>query len=350
MDGDTLTLPPHRMMEQFADINVAAPMVRYSKLPFRHLVSLYQCHIIHTPMILATEFSRSANARMTDFSTSSQERGTFLLEDKKISNLCLLDEAPSELNLYNRRKRVRGSLVAQFAANDSRSFADALELIRPHVDGADLNCGCPQKWAYEEQIGSWLLRHPEIISDIIRSAKNRVETSFPISIKIRIDEDPKVTEQLIQTAIHAGVSHITVHGRTRNQASSHPVSLPSIAFAVSAARQEVPIIANGDAWDITEVNAIRDKTHADAVMSARGLLANPALFSGFQITPKEAIQKFLHLSTDYGMLLPLFHRHLSYMLEAQLTRHERVYLNSLASYAGIIDFLETKYPDICLPI
>ena len=23
MDGDTLTLPPHRMMEQFADINVA---------------------------------------------------------------------------------------------------------------------------------------------------------------------------------------------------------------------------------------------------------------------------------------------------------------------------------------
>ena len=166
-------------------------------------------------MILATEFSRSANARMTDFSTSSQERGTFLLEHKKISNLCLLDEAPSELNLYNRRKRVRGSLVAQFAANDSRSFADALELIRPHVDGVDLNCGdfklslhdpanlcleklvpwettgCPQKWAYEEQIGSWLLRHPEIISDIIRSAKNRVETSFPISIKIRIDEDPK---------------------------------------------------------------------------------------------------------------------------------------------------------------
>ena len=76
-------------------------------------------------------------------------------------------------------------------------------------------------------------------------------------------------------AIHAGVSHITVHGRTRHQASTQPVSLSSIALAVSASRKEVPVVANGDAWDMHEVRKIRKETGADGVMSARGLLANP---------------------------------------------------------------------------
>ncbi|OCB85971.1 FMN-linked oxidoreductase [Sanghuangporus baumii] len=326
-------------------------------------------------MILAAEFSRSANARLTDFSTSSLERGHFTLEEKRASSsrLVQLDEAPEELcEQETRRRRVRGALIAQFAASKPEHFADAVELIRPHVDGVDLNCGkyqasfsfeyrtdnraeilefagCPQSWAYDEQIGCWLLRHPDKIADMIRAAKNRVELSFPVSIKIRVDPDLKITERLVQTAIHAGVSHIIVHGRTRFQASTQSVSLSSISFAVSAARGSVPVVANGDAWDMNEVRKIRKETRADGVMSARGLLANPALFSGFEVTPPEAIKNFVHISTGYGLLFPLFHRHLSFMLESQLSRHERAYFNSLCSYAGIIDYLETQDPNITIP-
>ncbi|KAH8114851.1 FMN-linked oxidoreductase [Phellopilus nigrolimitatus] len=339
---DVSIIPPHEMLERFDGINVAAPMVRYSKLPFRHLVSLYDCHITHTPMILAAEFSRSAHARLADFSTSSLERGSFILEERRRpSNLAQLDEAPSELSAQKAgQERVRGALIAQFAASEARHFADAVELIRPYVDGVDLNCGCPQGWAYKEQIGCWLLRHPDVISDIVRMAKNRVDSSFPISIKIRVDEDLKMTDQLIQTAIHAGVSHITVHGRTRRQASTQPVSLSSIAFAVSAAKGAVPVVANGDAWSMAEVKTIRKETRANGVMSARGLLANPALFSGYEVTPPEAVEKFVHISTDYGLIFPLFQRHLAYMLESQLSRNDRVNLNTLNSYAGVIDYLE----------
>lgn len=39
-----------------------APLVRCSKLPFRHLVSLYNTHITTTPMILAAEVSLQAHA------------------------------------------------------------------------------------------------------------------------------------------------------------------------------------------------------------------------------------------------------------------------------------------------
>jgi tRNA-dihydrouridine synthase 4 len=103
-----------------------------------------------------------------------------------------VDERPEELKVYDARKaRVRGSLIAQFAANDPVVFADAVELISPYVDGVDLNCGCPQGWAYEEQIGSWLLRQPQLVSELVRAVKMRVGNEYPVSIKIRVDEDLK---------------------------------------------------------------------------------------------------------------------------------------------------------------
>ena len=112
------------------------------KVPFRRLVSEYDCHITHTPMILAAEFSRSANARLTDFSTSRLERGTFELRERWPSNLSVLDDESPEHYVSGKNKRpVRGCLIAQFAAHEPRSFADAVELIQPYVDGVDLNCG-----------------------------------------------------------------------------------------------------------------------------------------------------------------------------------------------------------------
>ena len=105
-------------------------------------------------------------------------------------------------------ERVRGALVAQFAARDPQSFADAVELIHPYVDGVDLNCGkivinklkksviyqyvssgCPQGWAYEEQIGCYLLSHPDRVRDIVRAARGRVGWNYPVSVKIRVHDD-----------------------------------------------------------------------------------------------------------------------------------------------------------------
>jgi len=277
-------------------------------------------------MTLAAEFSRSSQARHSDFTTSHEERGAFWLRERN----------------NGARRRIRGALIMQFAANDPKIFADASELIHPHVDGVDLNMGCPQRWAYSEKIGCWLLRQPDHVRDLVRAAKDRLGWNYPISVKIRVDSELERTERLIQTAIHAGVSHITVHGRTRYQPSSDPVSLSSIKFAVEAAKGEVPIVANGDAWSARESEEIRTKTGAQGVMSARGLLANPALFSGYEKTPASAVENFVRLSTGYGMIFPLFHRHLAYMLEGRFSRSEKLLFNSLASHASVVDHLESR--------
>ena len=71
----------------------------------------------------------------------------------------------------------------------------------------------------------------------------------------------------------AGVSHITIHGRTRHQASTEPVDLDAIKFAVECAHGEVPCVANGDLWELNDARRMREVTGVKGVMAARGLLA-----------------------------------------------------------------------------
>lgn len=287
-------------------------------MPFRHLVSLYETHVTHTPMILAEEFSRSQPARVADLSTSSDERGVFWMEPRSspprvsdpdalgalaalhISEAREADDPrpssypppvsvgvfktyhvpratsrlpPSPLPPTPRSRLVRGALLAQMASPNGPSLADAAELISPHVDGVDLNCGCPQKWAFNEGIGCALLRKPELVADMVRCVHDRLGWEWPVSIKIRVDPDLRRTEQLVRTALAAGVSHITVHGRTRHQASTEPVSLDKLAFAVECVQGQVPTVANGDLWDLGDAHRMRAECGVHGVMAARGLLA-----------------------------------------------------------------------------
>ncbi|KAL7412147.1 hypothetical protein BDY24DRAFT_342088 [Mrakia frigida] len=336
-EGENLRAHPHPHQTSPSLSPSVAPLVRCSKLPFRHLVSLYNTHITTTPMMLAAEFSRNGTARETDFSTSKMERGEFWMNEKTQGG-----EGSGSGSGSRKRRRVKGALIAQFAASEARSFADACEMISPFVDGVDLNCGCPQKWAYQEKIGAYLLRQPETVRDLVRAAKDRLGWNYPVSIKIRVDSDQKMTERLVETAIQVGISHLTIHGRTRQTASTQPVDLPAIAFANSLVNGRVPTVANGDAWTYEDVQNIRAQTGVQGVMAARGLLANPALFSNHSITPPSAITSFLTLSSSYGFIFPLFHRHLSLMLEAHLSRPERVYFNTLGSQGAVEDWLEER--------
>ncbi|ELU14183.1 hypothetical protein CAPTEDRAFT_90110 [Capitella teleta] len=102
---------PLELLEGDSLVKICAPMVRYSKLPFRTLVRKYDCDIAFTPMIVSESFNQSIKARHSDFTTNSGDR----------------------------------PLIVQFAASQAKDFADAAEIVVPYADGVDLNCGCPQK-------------------------------------------------------------------------------------------------------------------------------------------------------------------------------------------------------------
>ncbi|KAI9624746.1 hypothetical protein H4Q26_016664 [Puccinia striiformis f. sp. tritici PST-130] len=229
---------PQRIVNEFKQVNICAPMVRYSKLPFRQLVSEYETHITFTPMILAQEFCLSSKARDSDFTTNETERGTFIMEESR-----------STPATHPSKRKIRGSLIAQFGGNNP----------------------------------------------------------------LYMDDDLRNTSRLIKTAIQANVSMITVHGRARRQASSHPVNLEGIKFAREEALSshsngngEIPVVANGDIFSLEDANKTREFCGVNGVMSARGLQENPALFSGYDRIPLAGIERFLDLSAQNGFMFPLF--------------------------------------------
>ncbi|PVH78732.1 FMN-linked oxidoreductase [Cadophora sp. DSE1049] len=239
----------------------AAPMVRYSKkvcdkparlmfseLAFRQTVAQHGVDLTWTPMILAKEFNRSVLARDSDFTTSPNPPPT----------------------------------IAQLGVNSPLEIARTTTLLAPHVNGIDINCGCPQSWACAETLGAALMHHPILVASMVSSAKSTLrqmgfEGKKTISVKIRIHKDLRQTLDFVRQVEGAGVDFITVHGRMRSTRSSEPVNLDAIRFVKEHAH--VPVIANGDVFSPADVERIVGVTGVDGVMSARGLLECPGLFA-----------------------------------------------------------------------
>lgn len=301
---------------------IAAPMVRYSKLPFRILCRRWGADIATTPMIIAESFNRSEQARDSDFSTSIAS---------------LASETPHD-----------GPLVVQFGTRDPLELALAAAKAAPYVDGIDLNCGCPQRWAMQEGIGAALSAEPETVHDLVTAAVRAVD-GIPVSIKIRLHRDMRRTMDLIKSAEMAGVSWITVHGRTAEQRTKIPVQLDQVKAICQTA--SVPIVENGDVFGPRDIDHIVQQTGVSGVMSARGLLANPALFSGYEDVPIQVCAEYLELALRLGGgdgdRFSIHHHHLMYMLFRHLSKAERTCFSYLCSMMGIVDFFYERRWLLC---
>ncbi|KAJ3591247.1 hypothetical protein NHX12_009193 [Muraenolepis orangiensis] len=241
------------MFEAGKVLKICAPMVRYSKLPFRTLVRRYDCDVCFSPMIVAADFMRSTKARDSEFTTNHSDR----------------------------------PLIVQFASSDAQTLADAACVVAPFSDGVDLNCGCPQRWAMSEGYGACLINKPDLVRDMVRLVRNQVaKPNYSTSIKIRIHKDLRRTVDLCQKAEAAGASWITVHGRTADE-RHQPVNYDAIQTIKDSV--SVPVVANGDVRHPRDVEAMHRLTGVDGVMAARGLLANPAMFAGYEDTPLQCV-------------------------------------------------------------
>ena len=78
-------------------------------------------------------------------------------------------------------------------------------------------------------------------------------------------------------------------------------------------------------------------------MSARGILANPTFYAGYNSTPIECIRDWVNIAIETGTSFTCFHHHLIYMMEGLLTRAERQHFNILGSTTAVISYLSDKY-------
>lgn len=93
----------------------------------------------------------------------------------------------------------------------------------------------------------------------------------------------------------AGVSFITVHGRTIKQQKSEPANWDAIKTIKQSVR--IPVFANGDIKIPADVDRMVFATGVDGVMAANALLMNPALFAGYEMTPLACVADWVNLKS-----------------------------------------------------
>ena len=223
-----------------------APMAGITDLPFRLICEKYGAGLCYTEMI--------------------SSKGLYY-DDSKTKLL---------LNLKGERRPV----AAQIFGSEEESMGYAAKYVSEFADIVDINMGCPAPKVVKNGDGSKLLQDIEKAKKIIQVVVQN--SKVPVTLKIRKgwDKDNIVAVEIAKIAEEAGISAITVHGRTRSEFYSGKADWDII----KKVKEEVsiPVIGNGDIIDGKTALDMFQKTKVDGIMIGRASFGNPWIFREIQ--------------------------------------------------------------------
>lgn len=153
---------------------------------------------------------------------------------------------------------------------------NAIEAVRAGAKAIDLNFGCPAKTVNKNEGGACLLRQPERVYAIVKAVRDAVPAEIPVSAKIRLGyEDRSSYLDNARAVAAAGAAELTVHARSKADGYKPPAYWEYIAEI--RATIDIPVVANGEIWNLADYQRCRDQSCGDDVMLGRGLLACPDL-------------------------------------------------------------------------
>jgi len=217
------------------------------------------------------------------------------VSDKIFRQLCkeygadvLTTEFVSAEGIFRRNERTREYLdfdeierpigVQLFGA-DAEHMAEAARQVVDWVqpDFVDLNFGCPVNKVVSKNGGSALLKDCPTLARVA-AAVVRAIAPMPVTAKIRIgwDADSINAARVARILAEAGISAITVHGRTRAQGYSGAADWNVIGEV--AATVSIPVIGNGDLANAADVAKRRRETGIAGAMIGRAAMSAPWIF------------------------------------------------------------------------
>lgn len=221
---------------------ILAPMAGITDLPFRIICKKYN------PGLVCTEMVSSRAIYYDDERT------------KKMVNINE-EERPVSIQIFGNEPDIMGK---------------SAEILSSKADIIDINMGCPAPKVVKNGDGSSLLLNLPLAEEIIKQVVKM--SKVPVTVKMRkgYTSDNVVAKELAQIAEGAGVSAITIHGRSRDEFYSGKTDLEIIKKIKETVK--IPVIGNGDIY--TEEDALRmfEYTGVDGIMCGRGTLGNPWLF------------------------------------------------------------------------
>lgn len=172
-------------------------------------------------------------------------------------------------------------LIVQIFGNEPAIMAEsAKKLEAAGVMYIDINMGCPAPKIVKNGDGCALMKNESLAGKIAEAVVGAV--SVPVSVKFRAGWDSENINAVSFAKVMeaAGVSAITIHGRTKEQLYSGTADL-SVIKRVKAA-VSVPVIGNGDIIDGDSATVMLSETGCDSIMVGRGALGNPFVFQSIK--------------------------------------------------------------------
>jgi tRNA-dihydrouridine synthase C len=192
------------------------------------------------------------------------------------------------------RVQLLGSSPTMLAAN-----AAHLAALNPY--GIDLNFGCPTPLVNRNRGGAALLDEPELLHSIAAAVRRAVPANIPVTAKMRLGiDDTSRTLDCARALEAGGVQELTVHARTKLDGYRPPARWEWIAEIRQVV--SVPLIANGEVWNVEDYRAICDVTGCSDVMLGRGAVADPMLANRIKTGCRPASADF---SQDWNAIKPL---------------------------------------------
>ena len=176
-----------------------------------------------------------------------------------------------------RRAKGAGTItpfVIQLAGREARWMEEGARLAEDLGAGViDINMGCPARQVTGGLSGSALMRDLDHATTLVEAVVSAAKV--PVTLKMRLgwDHGSLNAPELARRAQDAGVSLVTVHGRTRCQFYKGRADWPAIAKVREAI--SIPLIANGDADTLADVQAMLRASGADGIMMGRAAYGRP---------------------------------------------------------------------------
>ena len=166
---------------------------------------------------------------------------------------------------------------AQLLGSDPVCLAEnAARLASLGPAGIDLNFGCPAPTVNRHRGGAVLLDEPELVHAIVAAVRRAVPAGVPVSAKMRLGHrDDALMLDNARGIAAAGASELVVHGRTKVHGYRPPAYWDRIALIRESVG--IPVVANGEVWNVADAERCLAESGCDALMLGRGMVADPGL-------------------------------------------------------------------------